>query len=294
MFTIISQALQSVFRPLTNALSSIFTRPTIDEQAFKDFERILIEADTGLTTARALIAQLKKQTHTALTGSELKHQFRQELLNLTRKHSYNTNASIYLMVGINGSGKTTTSAKLAYRFMQSGKKVLLVAADTFRAAAVEQLAAWATQYDIAIAKGTAGQDSAAVVFKALQTYVNEHYDILIIDTAGRLHTNINLMAELAKIRRVINRQLPNHFVQTLLTLDALLGQSSLEQARIFNQSVLVDGIVLTKLDSSSKGGIVYALCHELNTPLAYMCAGERIEDIASFEPEFFVNNTLNN
>jgi fused signal recognition particle receptor len=203
-----------------------------------------------------------------------------------------THYQVFLLVGINGAGKTTSAAKLAYYWMQQGKKVLLVAADTFRAAAVEQLSTWAHRHMIPIVSGTQGQDPASVIFAGCQQFIQDHYDILIIDTAGRLQTKINLMHELTKIKRVISKQLPSTSMSTLLTVDALLGQNSLSQATVFKENTEVNGVILTKMDSTGKGGIVFALAHDLHIPIAYCTFGEHIEQIALFNNKNYVYELL--
>jgi fused signal recognition particle receptor len=196
-------------------------------------------------------------------------------------------------VGINGSGKTTFAAKLANAYVTQGKKTLLVAADTFRAAAVEQLTTWATRTNTPIVTGNPGQDPASVIFQGCQQFNLHHYDALIIDTAGRLHTKTNLMHELAKIKRIIAQQLPNEPVETLLTIDAMLGQNSFEQAKLFKECTHVNGIVLTKMDGTGKGGIVFSIAHELNIPITFISYGEQLTQFASFNPHTYVQELIN-
>lgn len=205
-----------------------------------------------------------------------------------------SNATIYLLVGINGSGKTTCVAKLAHLFKNQGKKVLLVAADTFRAAAPEQLAAWATATDATLVTGTTGQEPASVVFAGCDVFAKNEHDIMIIDTAGRLQTKTNLMRELEKMRRIIEKKAPNATVCTLLTVDAMLGQNSLEQARVFHESTPLDGIILTKMDGTGKGGIVFAIMHELKIPIVFMTYGEKLEDMAQFNLTDYIATLLSN
>lgn len=293
MFNFVSKTISTLFQPLRNTFNVLWQNPALDQESLQELEKTLIEADFGRVTTRLVVDNLKKRIgHASWSGNDLQHVLKQELLTLLSTVSYNANRDIFLMIGVNGAGKTTASAKLAYHFMQQGKKVLLVAADTFRAAAVEQLTSWAQHYDISLVTGVQGQDPASVLFRALQIYRTQTYDILIVDTAGRLHTNANLMAELAKMKRVIDHHVPGKKVATLLTIDALLGQNSLEQGRLFHENMSIDGLILTKLDSSSKGGIVYALVNQLNIPIAYLSFGEKIHDIAPFDSVFFVNNTL--
>jgi fused signal recognition particle receptor len=292
MFELFTKAINSFFRPLTHAFTELFTTKTFDEHTIKLLEQALLKADTGLPTTREFIAHIKKSALTSSRGDDLKGVLKNHLTQLLRSVTVHPQAHVYCMVGINGAGKTTTAAKLAYHFHQAGKKVLLVAADTFRAAAIEQLSLWAQQYTLPLIAGKQGQDPSSVLFTAIETYKNEMYDILIIDTAGRLPTHHNLMAELSKMRRVLDRHLPEKKVATLLTIDTLLGQNSLEQARLFKQHIPIDGTILTKIDSGCKGGIVCALAYEQSLPLSYVSFGEKINDLAPFETQLFVNALL--
>jgi fused signal recognition particle receptor len=204
-----------------------------------------------------------------------------------------SSSRVHLLVGINGSGKTTFAGKLAHFYKKQGKKVLLVAADTFRAAAPEQLTAWAQASDTPLVIGAPNQDPASVVFMGCEKFNKEQFDILIIDTAGRLQTKVNLMNELAKIKRIIQKQLPNETINTLLTIDAMLGQNSFEQAKLFKESTDVTSVVLTKMDGTGKGGIVFSIAQELAIPVAYISFGESNDQLASFNPEQYVEELLN-
>jgi len=204
-----------------------------------------------------------------------------------------TASRIHVLVGINGSGKTTFAGKLAHFYKQQGKKVLLVAADTFRAAAPEQLAQWSERSGVGIVLGKQNQDPASVVFAGCERFKQELFDILIIDTAGRLQTKANLMNELAKIKRTIDKQLPNEPINVLLTIDSMLGQNSFEQAKIFKESTQVNGIVLTKMDGTGKGGIVFGIAQELGIPVAYVAFGEQADQFAPFNAENYVEELLN-
>ena len=197
------------------------------------------------------------------------------------------------MVGVNGAGKTTCSAKLAYYHTQRGRRVLLVAADTFRAAAVEQLSIWAHRLGVTCVTGMPDADPASVVFAGCQKFIEGQYDILIIDTAGRLQNKGNLMRELEKMHNVIKRKLPSHDLATLLTIDTLIGQNSLDQARLFHEATTLDGIILTKMDSTAKGGIIFSVAHELHVPIYFITYGEKITDFDHFSAEKYVYELLN-
>ncbi|MFA5306460.1 MAG: signal recognition particle-docking protein FtsY, partial [Candidatus Babeliales bacterium] len=203
-----------------------------------------------------------------------------------------TSPRIMLMVGINGSGKTTFVAKYAQLMKQQGKRVLVIAGDTFRAAATEQLSSWVSSLGIALHVGKEGQDPAAVVYDGCKKCLDEKFDALIIDTAGRLQTKTNLMHELEKIKRTISKHFPQEKIATWLSIDAMLGQNSLTQAELFHQVTPLDGIILTKLDGTGKGGIVFAITHKLKIPIIYVTYGERINDIARFDAEKYVHGLL--
>jgi fused signal recognition particle receptor len=291
MFSFIKNQLQKIFSHVTSKLGTFFNKPVIDATALKELEILLLASDVGVTTTRSIIAQL--QAAQVSTGPELKHMLHSILLDILNKHTYTAaNQSIFLFVGINGSGKTTSIGKLAHSYYQQGKKVLLVAADTFRAAATEQLTEWSriTKSDILI--GKPGQDPASLVYQGCEKFKNEGYDILIIDTAGRLQTKINLMNELAKIKRIVAKQLPGMFVNTLLTIDSMLGQNSFEQAKLFKESTDVNGIVLTKMDGTGKGGIVFAIAQELSIPVAYIAFGEQASQLKPFNAQEYVTDLL--
>jgi len=295
MFSFIKNKLQKIFNSVTSKLGSFFTKTTIDATALKELEILLISSDVGVATTQSIIAQLKKQVDAgAMDGVQLKASMHTILLDiLTKNHVIDcTVQRVFLFVGINGSGKTTSIGKLAHMYTQQGKKVLLVAADTFRAAAPEQLKEWAriTQADILC--GKEGQDPASLVFQGCEKFKKEQYDILIIDTAGRLQTKINLMHELAKIKRAVEKQLSDCSIVTLLTIDAMLGQNSFEQAKLFKEATDVTGIVLTKMDGTGKGGIVFAIAQELSIPVAFLTFGEQAEQIKIFNAQEYVTDLL--
>lgn len=295
MFSFIKNSLKKIYNTITSQLSALFSSTHVDEETLHKLERILLESDAGVAVTKKLIAELKAefQAGKLTTGQDLKNALHTKLLTLATAQTYNPDADVFLFVGINGSGKTTSVAKLAAHHKAHGKKVLLVAGDTFRAAATQQLQAWATNLGVDMVMGNEKQDPASVVFTACQKYMAEGYDVLIIDTAGRLQTKTNLMKELEKIGSIIHKQLPGKKISTLLTVDAMLGQNSLDQARLFHESTRLDGIVLTKMDGTGKGGIVFAIMQELNVPVAYITFGEQAEQIKPFDAQQFVNELVN-
>jgi fused signal recognition particle receptor len=295
MFSFIKSKLQKIFTTVTSKLGSFFSKNTIDAAALKELEILLISSDVGVATTRSIIAELKKQVDAkTMDGPELKLALHSILLHtLTQREIPDYHAqNIFLFVGINGSGKTTSIGKLAHMFAQQGKKVLLVAADTFRAAAPEQLKEWALRSGADILSGKDGQDPASLVYQGCEKFKNEQYDILIIDTAGRLQTKTNLMHELAKIKRAVEKQLPDEIVATLLTIDAMLGQNSFEQAKLFKESTDVTGIILTKMDGTGKGGIVFAIAQELDIPVVFLTFGEQSDQIKIFNAQEYVSELL--
>jgi fused signal recognition particle receptor len=309
LFSFIKSKLQKIFSTVTSKLGSFFSRNTIDEAALKELEILLLSSDVGVSTTKSIIGQLKKHVDTGLhDGQQLKNAMHAILLDIlllnpnfaiasvgspaAMKCKLGLNQQVFLFVGINGSGKTTSIGKLTQLFVQQGKKVLLVAADTFRAAAPEQLKEWAMRSGADILCGKEGQDPASLVYQGCEKFSNERYDILIIDTAGRLQTKVNLMHELAKIKRAVEKQLPMQPVATLLTIDAMLGQNSFEQAKLFKESTDVTGIILTKMDGTGKGGIVFAIAQELAIPISFITFGEQAEQIKVFDPQEYVTDLL--
>lgn len=295
MFGFIKSALQKVYNQFTSKIAVLFGNASVDEQTLKELELILIGADTGVKTTRLIIDNLKQQfkNGTLTKGHDLKKALEQELLSILQKNTAKTDCSVYMLVGINGSGKTTFASKLAYHLKQQNKKVLLVAADTFRAAAPEQLTRWAEKVDVSIVLGKENQDPASVVFAGCEQFKKEKFDALIIDTAGRLQTKAHLMKELEKVRKVVGKQLPETAICTLLTVDAMLGQNSLEQAKLFHESTQLNGIVLTKMDGTGKGGIVFAISQELGIPVAYISYGEQVEHLKAFNAQEYVHELIN-
>ncbi|MFK5585495.1 signal recognition particle-docking protein FtsY [Lactobacillus delbrueckii] len=268
---------------------------TVDEDFFDDLEELLIESDVGYETSEELTDQLREEAklQKAKSRDDLKRVIVQKLVEVydenanseNEKLAYDPNAkpNVYLFVGVNGAGKTTTVGKLAKRFHDQGKKVLLVAADTFRAGAVEQLVEWGKRIGVPVVTGPDKADPAAVVYDGLERAIAEEADYLLVDTAGRLQNKVNLMNELEKIQRTIKKRLPDQPAETLLVLDGSTGQNALLQAKDFDKTTKLSGLVLTKLDGSSKGGVVLSIRHEMKLPVKLVGLGEKAEDLADFD-----------
>ena len=271
----------------------LFDRPALSDELWDELEELLISADVGVNTTGRLIERLKQRVErekikeTSLVRTALKEEIVSMLMVGGGGLLSPTDGKIgvVLVVGVNGVGKTTSIAKLAYSVKEQGKRVLLVAGDTFRAAAIDQLKVWGERIRVPVIAHQPGGDPAAVVFDALES-AKKNADIVIVDTAGRLHTKFNLMEELKKIRRVVDKA--SMEPQVLLVLDANTGQNGLTQAKYFTEAVKVTGILLAKLDSTAKGGIVLAICDELKIPILYIGTGQELDDFAPFDPEEFV------
>jgi len=269
------------------------------EEILDGLEEALILADVGVTASTRILEALRTGTRKDAGEAELGGALKAELERLLSPGTDGRPAAdagqapaAILMVGANGGGKTTSAAKLAARFKAEGKKVVLAAADTFRAAAQEQLAVWAKRLNVAVFKGSYGADPAAVVFDAAQAFKAQRGDVLIVDTAGRVHTNANLMNEIEKIRRVVARELPGARIEPLLVLDATVGQNAVLQAREFLKFSGLAGIVLTKVDGTAKGGAAVAIAAELGLPIKYLGVGESEDDLVEFSPRDFVEALL--
>jgi fused signal recognition particle receptor len=270
----------------------------IDRSTLDDLEATLIAADLGTATTHEVLEKLKEKADRKQIKNvdELKRLLKEELLAILNQgnsapvQKVDGVPEVILVVGVNGTGKTTTIGKLSQVFRSQGKSVLLCAADTFRAAAIEQLEVWGQRTGTEIIKTKAGGDPAAVLFDALQAATARHTDYVIVDTAGRLHTKTNLMSELEKMRRTAQRIVPGAPHETLLVMDATTGQNGLQQARLFTQSAGVTGIVLTKLDGTAKGGVVVAITRELGVPVRYVGVGEKAGDLLPFDPTEFVDS----
>lgn len=282
---------------LISNVKNVFTgRSRIDDEVFEELEAILIQADLGVHTSLTLVEDMRRMSkeRKLQNPEELFGLFKEELKKLLAPgdHTMNWTAPedphVTLVVGVNGSGKTTTIGKLAAHLKRDGRKVILGAGDTFRAAAVEQLTIWSERSDVPIIKHKEGADPAAVAYDTADAAVARGMQNVLIDTAGRLHTKVNLMEELKKVQRVIGKRLPGAPHEVLLVLDATTGQNGLQQARQFTSALNVTGIVLTKLDGTAKGGIVIAIQQELEIPIKYIGVGEGIDDLQPFNAEEFV------
>jgi fused signal recognition particle receptor len=270
----------------------------IDRSTLDDLEATLIGADLGATTTHEVLQKLREKADRKQIKNvdELKRLLKEELLaileqgNSTPVQKVDGAPEVILVVGVNGTGKTTTIGKLAQVFRSQGKNVLLCAADTFRAAAIDQLEVWGQRTGTEVIKTKAGGDPSAVLYDALQSATARNSDYVIVDTAGRLHTKTNLMSELEKMRRTAQRIVPGAPHETLLVMDATTGQNGLQQARLFTQSAGVTGIVLTKLDGTAKGGVVVAITRELGVPVRYVGVGEKAGDLLPFDPREFVDS----
>ncbi len=280
-------------------LASILGTSEIDSNTWDDLEALLLQADLGLETTSSVLDSLKRITRTdgLVRANELSSALRQELrarLSTPPVLAFDNKPSVILVVGVNGSGKTTTIAKLASRFNSEGKKLLLGAADTFRAAAMDQLQVWGDRLKVEVIAGAFESDPGAVAFNAVQAGVARGVDIVLLDTAGRLHTRFNLMEELKKVNRVVGKALPGAPHQVWLVLDATTGQNALQQARSFKEAVQVSGVILSKLDSSARGGMAFAIQRELGLPILFAGLGEKPEDLQPFDPDAFVDGILSN
>jgi fused signal recognition particle receptor len=272
---------------------------TVDETALEELEMSLIASDIGVTTAAEITTHLRERAkrQQIRDGAELRDLLKEQLQRILDENArpvtvVKTAPEVIMMVGVNGTGKTTTSGKLAAFYRAQGKTALLCAADTFRAAAIEQLEIWGQRSGVEMIRTRQGGDPSAVLFDALTAAKTRHTDVVIVDTAGRLHTKTGLMAELDKMRRTAQRIIPDAPHQVLLVLDATTGQNGLQQARLFTESAGVTGIVLTKLDGTAKGGIAVAIAREMKLPVCFVGVGESLEDLLPFDSAAFVNSLL--
>lgn len=291
-FSKISEGLKKTRDSLGQLFDGVFSGGSVNDELFDDLEEALVLGDTGASTAAAICEELRKRVKKdGVTDPERVREMLAEviaeMLRGGQELNLESKPAIIMVIGVNGAGKTTTIGKLAKRFEDAGKKVVVAAADTFRAAAIEQLEVWAQRSGAEIIKHSEGSDPAAVVFDAIAAGKARHADIIICDTAGRLHNKKGLMDELAKIGRIIEREAAGSSVETLLVLDATTGQNALNQAREFGAACGITGIVLTKLDGTARGGVVIGIKQELGIPIKFIGVGEQADDLQPFDPDAF-------
>ncbi|MBS1920851.1 MAG: signal recognition particle-docking protein FtsY [Bacteroidetes bacterium] len=287
------------FSKITKAIAG---KSTIDDEVLDNLEEALVGADVGVETTVKIIDQIEKRVakdkylNSGELNTILQQEIEQTLVDAPENNSYSFESElpakpfVILVVGVNGVGKTTTIGKLAYNFKSAGKSVLLGAADTFRAAAVDQLTIWSERVGVPIVKQSMGSDPAAVAFDTVQSAVSKHSDVVLIDTAGRLHNKAHLMDELAKIKRVIQKVIPNAPHEVLLVLDGSTGQNALEQAKHFTAATEVSALAITKLDGTAKGGVVLAIADQFKIPVKFIGVGEKMEDLLVFDKHEFVDS----
>ena len=288
------EGLSKTRNSIVDSFSSVFGASHIDDDFYEELEETFIMADMGYETTEKVIENLKERVKEARIKEPAA--CKELIINIIRDqmmvdesaYDFEKKKSVILVIGVNGVGKTTTIGKLAAQYKKNGKKVLIAAADTFRAAAIDQLKTWADRAGVEMISHNEGADPAAVVYDAVSAAKARNTDILLIDTAGRLHNKKNLMDELAKMRRIISRDYPDANVESLIVLDGTTGQNALEQARQFSNVTEIDGIVITKLDGTAKGGIAIAIQAELNVPVKFIGIGEKIDDLQRFDPSAYV------
>ncbi|MBP3718240.1 MAG: signal recognition particle-docking protein FtsY [Eubacterium sp.] len=289
------QRLKEGLMKTSNSFTNVFKASEIDDDFYDELEETLISADMGFETTEKVIDDLRERVEELglKDASECKQLVMDSLRNQMHvpdnAYCFEDAKTVMLIIGVNGVGKTTSIGKLAAQYKKQGRTVLLAAADTFRAGAVEQLKTWAERAGVDIISQGEGADPSAVVFDAVKAAKARKTNITLIDTAGRLHNKKNLMDELAKMRRVISREYPECYVETLIVLDGSTGQNALEQARQFSNVTEINGIILTKLDGTAKGGIAVAIQSELNVPVKYIGVGEKVDDLQKFDPEEYIN-----
>ena len=290
-----------VFLPRTPQMytkinTTVEQNDTITDSLWDDLEEELLEADVGPSTTLWLMDRLRERVaaENVRTGSQLKRILREEMTKLLGKpsplrFSKQSPLTVILVIGVNGSGKTTSIAKMAYRLSREGRKVILAAGDTFRAAAIDQLEEWGRRIEVPVIRQNPGSDAGAVVYDAIQAARTRGSDVLIVDTAGRLHTKYNLMEELKKLNKVIQKFIPDGPHELLMVIDATTGQNALLQARQFAADIGLTGVIITKLDGTAKGGFAFAVADDLGVPIKFIGTGERVEDLAPFDPQSFVD-----
>jgi fused signal recognition particle receptor len=290
---------ESVFHKLTRAVAG---KSKVDDEVLDNLEEVLVSSDVGVTTTLSIIERIEARVakDKYLNTSELNEILKEEIVALLEKNKNDSESDfsltlknvpyVIMVVGVNGAGKTTTIAKLAYQFKLAGKKVLIGAADTFRAAAIDQLQIWADRVGVPVVKQQMGSDPASVAFDTLRSAVSSHTDVVIIDTAGRLHNKINLMSELSKIKRVMEKVIPEAPNEVLLVLDGSTGQNAFEQAKQFTSATDVTAMAITKLDGTAKGGVVIGISDQFKIPVKYIGIGEKLEDLLIFNRFDFVDS----
>lgn len=299
MFQRLQERLGKSRNHFVHRLDTLFRgRKKIDQELFDELEEILITADLGVATAMDLLDAAKDSVKRQQLSdpAALKEVLRDKVLSFLRESDQpaelvlpESGPFVIMVVGVNGVGKTTSIGKIASKFANAGQSVLLIAGDTFRAAAIDQLKIWGERTKVEVVAGPPKSDPSSVVFDGVAKGVNKDYDVVIIDTAGRLHTSVNLMEELKKIKRVIGKNLSTAPHEVMLVVDATTGQNAVSQARMFNDAVGITGLTLTKLDGTAKGGIVANICHELKIPVRFIGIGEQVDDLRDFDPEEFVD-----
>lgn len=299
-FDKLKQGLSKTKEAINDKINNVFSNfRKVDEELLEELEEALIMSDVGAETSVKIIdnlrsrIKLKKIEDADMVKEALKEEIAKILSEKDTKLHIDTKPSVIMVVGVNGAGKTTSIGKIAANLKEEGKKILVAAADTFRAAAIEQLEVWTERANVDVLKRAEGSDPASVVFDAAKKTKEENYDVLIIDTAGRLHTKKNLMEELGKIQRVLEKELPEAMQEVLIVLDGTTGQNALIQAKEFSEVTKITGIVLTKLDGTAKGGVVIGICSELNIPVKYIGVGEQLKDLQEFNPTDFANALFN-
>ena len=295
-FSKIKEGLKKTKEVLSFKLNKLFTGGVMNDDFYDELEYILLSSDVGAATTERILDELKEAVDDKLIRDRAaaKNELKRLLVEiLTEPEIPEYEYPLVIMVsGVNGVGKTTAMGKLAKKFKKEGHNVILVAADTFRAAAADQLTVWAERAGVRIVKQAEGADPASVVFDALTSAKAKNNDVILIDTAGRLHNKKNLMDELGKISRIVTREMPSALYLNYIVLDATTGQNALAQVDVFNEVVDIDGIILTKLDGTAKGGVVFAITNELEVPVVYVGVGEGIDDLETFDPEAFVDEIL--
>jgi fused signal recognition particle receptor len=296
----IEKGLEKTRRGVFSEITKLFDRSEIDEELYEDLEMLLIQADVGWDVSQQLVEELRAKVaeEKIVNPSDAREILRLEMIRLLELATRNRKVKILqrgvpfviLVVGVNGTGKTTSIAKLIHYHQQFGRTVMVAAGDTFRAAAIDQLSVWGERLNVPVIAHQQGADPGAVVFDAMQAAHNRNVDVLIVDTAGRLHTKYNLMAELHKLRTIMQKTVENAPQEVLLVIDATTGQNGLVQAAEFAKSVEITDIMISKLDSTAKGGIAFAVARELGTPISYVGTGEKATDMAEFRPDTYVDS----